>query len=504
MTASREELILEFFEEKLPAHYKTTEIRSGQVQMAIDVATFLHPSQKKKILLLEAPVGTGKSLGALIPAIVECSMDRVFSQKKVGYATATINLQGQLMNSEVPLLQEHDLIKNALLAKGKSHYYCHKEMLNHQFLQEEAIIDKLSSYYRDGYTGQRDEFEKQYGDISNRIWDQVSLKATKKECERCSYALQCPSFQHRNRFLHEQNELVITNHEQLIRSVLNRLNEPRFPPIVPVDPGIVIIDEAHHFLENFLSQLEASVSIRDLLSIGNNKRFPYKFKKSLLQLVKNLERKLIRESENCESLQGRYPIPEFVYRELNQIDEILSIVLHQLVLKNINNFDREDEFSERLEQMISLIENIQNDRTHTSWITYEDLTIATIPVNFPTRFKEMIDYLASKNKIIVMSGTLTTNGDFSSLISQWRLSRELIGAKRITESFQYDKQALIYVPENVQDPATGRMKNGLMIKLIIIERCCKLLKEERYYYQHLNNICKTFLKPFILYAKTLV
>lgn len=137
------------------------------------------------------------------------------------------------MNSEVPLLQEHDLIKNALLAKGKSHYYCHKEMLNHQFPQEESIIDKLSSYYRDGYTGQRDEFEKQYGDISNRIWNQVSLKATKKECERCNYSLQCPSFQHRNRFLQEQNDLVITNHEQLIRSVLNRLSEQRFPPIVP-------------------------------------------------------------------------------------------------------------------------------------------------------------------------------------------------------------------------------------------------------------------------------
>lgn len=202
-----------------------------------------------------------------------------------------------------------------------------------------------------------------------------------------------------------------------------------------------------------------------------------------------------RESEHCESLQGRYPIPEFVYKELDQIHEILSQVLHQLVLKNLNNFDREDEFSERIEQMISYFENIQNDRTHTSWITYEDLTIATIPVNFPTRFKELIDYLASKNKIIVMSGTLTTNGDFSSIITQWRLSKDLIETKRITESFQYDKQALIYVPNNVQDPRHSKQNeewihdqvNHYRTLLQITEGRTLLLSTSK---QHMQDVSK--------------
>lgn len=453
MTASREEKLMEFFEETLPAHYNTTEIRSNQVQMAVNIATFLHPSQSKKILLLEAPVGTGKSLGALVPSLLECSMDRVFSTKRVGYATATINLQGQLMTNEVPLLKENDLLKRAILAKGKAQYYCHKEMHNAKALLKDVdVIDSLTSFYNEGITGQRDEYERQYGDISNPIWDKVNLKATKRECEKCNYSLQCSSFQHRNRFLLDQNELVITNHEQLIRSVLNRLNEQQHPPIIPVDPGIIIIDEAHHFLENFLSQLEEGVSIRDLRSIGRNNRIPQKFKKHLLQLIQNFELKMVKESEKCESLQGRYPLPDFVYDDLDKIYGILTEVLHQIVIKNINSLYRDDDFSERIEQIMSIIENIENDRTHTSWVTYENLTVATIPVNFPTRFKEMMDYLASKNKIIVMSGTLTTNGEFSSLISQWRLSKGLIETNRITESFQYDKQALIYVPENVKDP----------------------------------------------------
>ncbi|CAM3926380.1 helicase C-terminal domain-containing protein [Paenibacillus lactis] len=47
---------------------------------------------------------------------------------------------------------------------------------------------------------------------------------------------------------------------------------------------------------------------------------------------------------------------------------------------------------------------------------------------------------------------LTSNNSFSSMIAQWRLDEENVIQKRIRDSFQYDKQALIYVPEHVFDP----------------------------------------------------
>jgi ATP-dependent DNA helicase DinG len=68
-------------------------------------------------------VGTGKSLGSLIPALIEVKQETVFDRKRIVYATAAINLQGQLMNEEVSLPKKLRLLKDSvIIAKGKSHY----------------------------------------------------------------------------------------------------------------------------------------------------------------------------------------------------------------------------------------------------------------------------------------------------------------------------------------------------------------------------------------------
>jgi len=455
MASSREDLLLEIFEKKIPDFYDTSEVRTTQIQMAIDVAAFLHARQRdKKILILEAPVGTGKSLGALVPSLVECSMDRIFSSQRIVYATATINLQGQLMNGEVPLLKKLNLLNKAILAKGKSHYYCHNEMKK-SYIQDNDLIDKMTRFYSNGFTGQRDEFESEFSEVPNSIWERVNLKASKRECERCNYSQTCPSFQHRNGFLKE-NDLVITNHEQLIRSALNRLQENPFPPIVPVDPGIIIIDEAHHFLENYLSQLEDTITIRELKSISNSNRLPDRYRRPLKHKVDQLEKKLKIEAESCESLQGRYPIPQFAHSLLQDIQSFLVGALDDLVIKNQRRgvflSESEDEFSDKLESIERSIENLLNEKRNVGWVTYEELALSSIPSNFPHRFKELIDFLTKQNKIVVMSGTLTTNEDFSSFLAQWRLSINEVDVKLIPQSFQYEKQSLIYVPPNVLDP----------------------------------------------------
>lgn len=456
MSTSRENILFKIFEGKLPKFYNTDEIRKSQVEMAFVVAEFLHPTQKSKnVLVIEAPVGTGKSLGALVPALIECSIDRIFSKKRIVYATATINLQGQLMNSEVPLLKDLSLLDTAILAKGKSHYYCHNELIKSK-LSNELMVEKLNDFYRTGYTGQRDEFENNHGEIGNDLWDKVNLKASKKDCERCNFSQSCPSISHRNRFLLEENELLITNHEQLIRSSLNRLQEIPFPPIVPVNPGIIIIDEAHHFIENFLSQLEESISVGELQKFGENNRFPNSLRNIYLKEINTFKKNLIDEGNKHESLQGRYPLTRFTRDSLGYIKEILSDAVDKILVQNqgqsTSRFDQEDDFSNNLEVAVSSIRNLLDRKGHVNWISYENMTLSCIPVNFPTQFKNLIKFLTRYNKIVAMSGTITTNGDFSSFINQWRLSKDDVMLKSITQSFDYEKQALIYVPENVIDP----------------------------------------------------
>ncbi|MGF9642606.1 hypothetical protein AAIH69_06300 [Paenibacillus sp. MABNS29] len=68
-----------------------------------------------------------------------------------------------------------------------------------------------------------------------------------------------PQLNTETNFYQEKNQLVITNLEQLIRSALNRIQKTQTPPVIPVDPGIMITDEAHDFIEIFLSRMEDAI-----------------------------------------------------------------------------------------------------------------------------------------------------------------------------------------------------------------------------------------------------
>ncbi|MZH02689.1 MAG: DEAD/DEAH box helicase, partial [Nitrospinae bacterium] len=75
------------------------EFRHQQVDMAAAVEeTF----EKAKHLIVEAGTGTGKSLAYLIPAILWA----VENNKKVVISTYTKTLQHQILNHDIPFLQD--------------------------------------------------------------------------------------------------------------------------------------------------------------------------------------------------------------------------------------------------------------------------------------------------------------------------------------------------------------------------------------------------------------
>ncbi|KQY83677.1 hypothetical protein ASD24_29620 [Paenibacillus sp. Root52] len=454
MNYTRKDKLLEMFETKIPQHYNTNDIRASQVQMSMEVAAFLHPKQTKRLLLVEAPVGTGKSLGALVPSLIESTTD-TFKQLRISYVTATINLQGQLMQSEVPLLQSLKLLRTAILAKGKTHYYCHNQLTSKEIVDNnQEIFDNFQRFFNEGSTGQRDEYESMYGEIPSYIWDRVKLRATKSECERCNLSQKCPTNQQRKSF-NMKNHLVITNHEQMIRSVLNRSSDPPTSPIVPIDPGIVIIDEAHHFLDNFLSQIEENISLRELKKLIHDKKFPTQSQKSCKEIILQIEHELRSSSQTVESLQGRYPLTETLKGHFHMFMKRLNEALQQITLQSINAGgynSSNNQLSDKLEDSLNLIRDLIDEDNFVQWLSYEDFSFSFIPVNFPRDFRKMMDMLISYNKVIVMSGTLTNDGSFASLIAQWRLRTLDVVEKVIPESFVYSKQALIYVPEAVIDP----------------------------------------------------
>lgn len=462
---SRAEKIFNIYENKIPEYYTTSIIRKSQVQMTMDIAAFLDNKESKRIMFIEAPVGTGKSLGALIPSMIEKQFEKTL---RVVYATATINLQAQLMNSEVPLLKKLFLVKQPILAKGKTHYYCHKEFnaKKDKFSPKEEQV--LLNFFRNAESGQRNELEGIFmQDISDSKWAEVAFTGSKKDCNWCEVSRICPTNNHRSNFMSPSSDLIITNHDQLIRSVLNVLSEPRQSPIVPVDPGIIIIDEAHHFLENFLGQLEQSFTISKLRSLKRS--VSKKDVKRYSTLLRSMESIINEQTSSIESsLQGRYRVTEDLFVVLRGLSNLIKDSLVDESVKQISRpfTSYDDNSSSELEELSQLLEHILDEK-YVKWFNYDEKKFSMISESFPTHFRKCIEYLTRTNKIIVMSGTLTANGDFESLLNQWRLKKNEVLTKRLDSSFDYKNQAIVYVPEKIVRPENKKY----------LERSVKEIKE---------------------------
>ncbi|MFD1674948.1 ATP-dependent DNA helicase [Alicyclobacillus fodiniaquatilis] len=433
---NRKSILLSLFEKSLPDHYQTEVVRTSQVQMAFDISEFLNDNSGKRILVIEAPVGTGKSLGALIPSMLE----KRLQDKRVLYATATINLQGQLMRDETPLLDKLGFVDQPILAKGKTHYFCMKEFRRnrHRFQQYE---DRLDFFNATSQTGHRDEFESRFGPVDEATWKYWSLTRSKGECDRCELRYNCATYKHRSSFLSAENDLIITNHDQLIRSVLNVTSEIPHSPIVPLNPGIIVIDEAHDFQTNFLGQVTAKVTIEDLRS--KIPFVPKRIRGTYVASLKKLQDRLTADAEKAETTGGRYPISDQISGLLTTVYRCIDDALTSLVARN-QNLLAQDELAEMLESL-----RVIWDAEYVTWIEYEEDAFCAVSTHFPEQFRQTLDHLTRRNKVIVMSGTLTPDGDFTNFLTQWRINPKDASCKTLPTPFDFSKQAMIYVPNDL-------------------------------------------------------
>lgn len=216
--------------------------RPGQVEMAEAVD---HAFSSGKHLLVQAGTGTGKSLGYLVPSLLRG--DRVV------IATATLNLQHQLLERDIPILKRAvsslmDEVPAHAVVKGRGNYACMHRVHEGAPDDQGVLIDvpegslgaevlRLRQWATDAAEdhapGDRDSAPSH----TERSWRQVSVSA--REClgaNRCAYADQCFAERARDEAQHAQ--LIVTNHAMLAIDTIEG---------VPMLPGFeyVVIDEAH-------------------------------------------------------------------------------------------------------------------------------------------------------------------------------------------------------------------------------------------------------------------
>lgn len=193
------------------------------------------------ILVCQAGTGVGKSNAGLIPAIT--------SGQRVVYATATKVLQSQIVDKDLPFLQEHLGIDFTFASlKGWASYICHAALAEFDDAAvRQALLDELEA--DPDHIGDRESFAVE---LDNRQW--MNLSISSDECpgrRSCPFGEVCRPQAARDRIL--TADVAVVNHSVLATDALVQAStEGGFSLIGPAD--VLIVDEAHE-LEEFISSV---------------------------------------------------------------------------------------------------------------------------------------------------------------------------------------------------------------------------------------------------------
>lgn len=214
-----------------------------------DVARFIEGCVTDKAHgLIQAPVGTGKSYAALIPAI---NFVMAHPGKRVLIATATNLLANQYNEKDLPNLLKmyEDVLGESFtyaLVKGRRHYVCNWE-LNEQATNKAALEITKELEAQPGHSGDFDDF-----DFSISQEDRSLLSVGSTECpgvKSCAIARQrgCFSTDARNRA--HSAQIVVTNISALVTNA-------RLQGNLLGDYDLIIIDEGHNVDQYTLGSME--------------------------------------------------------------------------------------------------------------------------------------------------------------------------------------------------------------------------------------------------------
>jgi ATP-dependent DNA helicase DinG len=217
-------------------------------------------------LAVQAGTGTGKSLAYLVPAIRHAMM----TENTVVVATATIALQRQLIDRDLPRLVaalKPQLGREPLFAilKGRRNYLClHRERGGVADDPQDALFEpvdagpssplgrqvkRLHEWAEKTTTGDRDEL---VPGVPEAAWRQVSVSG--QECigaQRCPFGSRC--FAERARDAAAKAHIVVTNHALLAIDATSDID------VMP-EHDVVIVDEAHDLVDRVTSATTGELS----------------------------------------------------------------------------------------------------------------------------------------------------------------------------------------------------------------------------------------------------
>ncbi len=241
---------------ELSRQFDGFEPRPAQVEMLRQVARAFNGSS---ILCVEAGTGVGKSYAYLLPAIT-WAME---NEERIVISTATINLQQQLVEKDIPEVQR--LLGSevpVVLVKGRGNYLCRKRL--REALEEATLFNEpddeiaaLSEWAGATTTGSRSDAPFYPSDDA---WSRVNSDAD--SCTELACRLRDDCFFLRARREAAAARVLIVNHHLLFIDLALRLRGIGFDTRAILPPFVrLIFDEAHSIENSATSLFSESLSL---------------------------------------------------------------------------------------------------------------------------------------------------------------------------------------------------------------------------------------------------
>lgn len=449
--------------------------RSGQLEMANAVARAFASSEH---LVVQAGTGTGKSLAYLVPAIVRAIDD----DSPVVVSTATIALQRQLVDRDLPRLI--DSVAEALprrpqfaLLKGRRNYLCLNKIHNGGAEEEtgdrpqEELFDpmaatalgrdvqRLTAWASTTDSGDRDDLKP---GVPERSWAQVSVSA--REClgvTRCPFGAEC--FSERARGRAGGADIVVTNHALL---AIDAVTDSAVLP----EHALLVVDEAHELVDRVTSVATGELTAAALGVVARR----------IGRLVNHeLTQRLEAAAANFAAA-----IHDATPGRIDRLDDELATYLTALrdaasaARSAINSTSDAKAAAARAEAVAALSEISDTasrvltsfapaipDRTDVVWLDHEDnrgsprpvLRVAPLSVAGLLR-----DRVFATSTTVLTSATLTIGGSFDAMAAAWGLTGSETGKPwrglDVGSPFQHAKSGILYVAAHLPPP--GRDGTG--------------------------------------------
>ncbi len=451
--------VRQFFGRKglLSEWHPSYEFRAGQLEMAEAVEGAL---REKKHLIVEAGTGTGKTLAYLVPAIL--------SGKRVVISTGTKNLQEQLFFKDIPFLEQHLGPLRACYMKGRANYACRQKIYDAekepilQGLEEVADFRVIREWEKTTESGDRAEIKTL--PESSSVWAKIDARG-----ELCA-GQKCPQFERcfitKMHQVAQESDIIIVNHHLFFADLAVKGGPVggEAGGIIP-DYGAVIFDEAHdiedvagQYFGVTVSSYQFEELSRDVAALAHRKNFGSKELDHTLTIAVGRAAQffaLFGASFGAGDGRSAFRDQEAF---LIQNDELYRDVLAALEIMALNLelaraapeeaiplIHRAREIARRLQFWME-----SGERAYVYWI--EKRGRGTFLQATPIDVSQLLDekLFDAIDTAVLTSATLAVAGEFE--FTKQRLGLRSARTLVVPSHFDYEKQALLYVPQSLPDP----------------------------------------------------